>query len=248
MCSYILSFAGILRRIMGSNSRLWNLQDIFSAMVLHTHTRSAVYYTQTNGSIERVNKNFRKLSDTLKTLTSLQQSLNGCLLYYNNTIHDSTNATPSELLFKFSSNAQNLMWLFLQLMFLLSYAETMRTLWGFATTASECCSFSGQRLGAETTRPDTTHRFKVRSSFHFYAQWRLQSQRSAIETDRAPSAWRNWFCSNSGCYACSSSSLPSLGTKAGATQWLGSVMHVIYVIMFLRRGEIVLSYVYSLFV
>ena len=74
------------------------------------HIRSAVYNPQANGSIERVNRNFKKLLSSLKTegkaLPELQENINNYLLNYNNTVHDTTGVPPSELLFRYKQRTR----------------------------------------------------------------------------------------------------------------------------------------------
>lgn len=69
------------------------------------HSRSAIYNPQANGGIERVNRNFKKLFQTfqqeLVAPEELQTSLDTYLLNYNNTYHQTTSKTPSELLFSY---------------------------------------------------------------------------------------------------------------------------------------------------
>ena len=105
--SNVFTYFGFCGKITTDNGVQFNSSEFTEYLRCHgiVHIRSAVYNPQANGSIERVNKNLRKLLETLKvegvTMATLQQKLNGYLLNYNNTTHDTTNATPSELLLKF---------------------------------------------------------------------------------------------------------------------------------------------------
>ena len=67
------------------------------------HIRSAVFNPAANGSIERMNKNFRKVLVNCEkgNIQDIQSELNTYLLNYNNTPHDTTGETPSALMFKF---------------------------------------------------------------------------------------------------------------------------------------------------
>ncbi len=69
------------------------------------HIRSAIYNPQCNGSIERVNRNFKKVLENFVReevpLYKMQEALEIYLLNYNNTPHDTTQKTPSELLLSY---------------------------------------------------------------------------------------------------------------------------------------------------
>ena len=69
------------------------------------HIRSAIYNPASNGGIERVNRNFKKLFNTFRHKNvrpeELQSSLDTYLLNYNNTCHETTSKTPSELMFTY---------------------------------------------------------------------------------------------------------------------------------------------------
>lgn len=66
--------------------------------------RSSVFNAQSNGVVERFNKNISKLVDNtdFSNCDSLQQSLNIYVQNYNATKHSSTEFSPSDLMFKFS--------------------------------------------------------------------------------------------------------------------------------------------------
>ena len=105
--SNVFMYFGFCGKITTDNGVQFNSSEFTEYLRCHgiVHIRSVVYNPQVNGSIEQVSKNLRKLLETLKvegvTMATLQQKLNGYLLNYNNTTHDTTNATPSELLLKF---------------------------------------------------------------------------------------------------------------------------------------------------
>ena len=66
---------------------------------------SAVYNPQSNGAIERVNKNLKKLLDTAKqdnvSINEFHQTVSSYLLNYNNTPHGTTAVRPSHLIFRY---------------------------------------------------------------------------------------------------------------------------------------------------
>ena len=69
------------------------------------HARSSIYNPQSNGQIERVNKNFKKALSNFQReqvpLHNMQNAIDAYLLNYNNTPHDTTSSTPAELLFRY---------------------------------------------------------------------------------------------------------------------------------------------------
>ena len=67
------------------------------------HRRSAIYNPQSNGVVERMNKNLSKLLDysEIQNISQLQGVLDRYLLSYNSTIHATTEKSPSEMVFKY---------------------------------------------------------------------------------------------------------------------------------------------------
>ena len=66
------------------------------------HRRSSIFNPQSNGVVERFNKNISKLLETveLKNLFHLQELLDTYLLSYNSTQHSSTDLSPCQIIFK----------------------------------------------------------------------------------------------------------------------------------------------------
>ena len=67
------------------------------------HRRSATYNPQSNGVVERMNKNIVKLlsANEIKNIHHLQELLNNYLLAYNTTIHSSTDISPCNVIFNY---------------------------------------------------------------------------------------------------------------------------------------------------
>lgn len=67
------------------------------------HRRSAIYNPQSNGVVERVNRNIAKLLDVsiFTNIRDLQSILNNYALNYNRTSHSTTGKSPCELMFTF---------------------------------------------------------------------------------------------------------------------------------------------------
>ena len=67
------------------------------------HSKSAMYNPQSNGSIERMNRNFKKyLSNIQITKQCSYSKLTTYLRNYNNTPHDTTGVSPTSLMFRFN--------------------------------------------------------------------------------------------------------------------------------------------------
>ena len=71
-----------------------------------SHIRSAIYNPQANGQIERVNRNVKKVLENAKLDRILypeaDKHLQKYLFAYNNTMHDTINECPSQMLLKYS--------------------------------------------------------------------------------------------------------------------------------------------------
>ena len=71
-----------------------------------SHSFSAVYNPQSNGSVERMNKNIKKLIISTNAenmpISHIETMLATYLLNYNNTVHETTSVTPSSLFYKFN--------------------------------------------------------------------------------------------------------------------------------------------------
>ena len=68
------------------------------------HKRSSVYNPQSNGCVERVNRNINKLFDNVEQVTGIelaQEMLNTYVINYNGTTHGTTGKMPSELMFTY---------------------------------------------------------------------------------------------------------------------------------------------------
>ena len=70
-----------------------------------SHIRSSVFNPQSNGQIERVNKNLKKVLENARlqqvSVASMNSFLQKYLFSYNNTVHETLNACPSHMLLKF---------------------------------------------------------------------------------------------------------------------------------------------------
>ena len=70
-----------------------------------SHRRSSVYNPQSNGVVERFNKNLTKLLEVseCKNGQQLQERIDTYVLNYNTTSHSTIGASPSDLIFQFKS-------------------------------------------------------------------------------------------------------------------------------------------------
>lgn len=71
------------------------------------HRRSSVYNPQSNGVVERFNRNLTKLLEVSKFTNGqqLQESIDTYVLNYNTTSHSTTGLAPSDLIFQFKSKS-----------------------------------------------------------------------------------------------------------------------------------------------
>lgn len=69
------------------------------------HRRSSVYNPQSNGVVERFNRNLAKLLEVSKFKNGhqLQEEIDTYVLNYNSTFHATTGSTPSDLMFRYKS-------------------------------------------------------------------------------------------------------------------------------------------------
>lgn len=67
------------------------------------HKRASLFNPQSNGVVERVNRNLQKLLevDNFHSLTDLQEMLNTYTMNYNATAHSTTGKAPGDLMFSF---------------------------------------------------------------------------------------------------------------------------------------------------
>jgi len=72
------------------------------------HRRSAIYNPQANGCVERMNKNFVKLFNSIALPNSgcVQEEVDNYLLNYNATPHSSTGTAPADLMFSFKTKTR----------------------------------------------------------------------------------------------------------------------------------------------
>lgn len=72
------------------------------------HIRSSLYNPQSNGVVERVNKNLKKLIDTTEfsNFSELQKVVDNYVLNYNTTVHSTTGKSPCDVMFSFSAKSK----------------------------------------------------------------------------------------------------------------------------------------------
>jgi transposase InsO family protein len=99
---------GLCNKITTDNGSQFSSELFTTFLRCHgiSHVKSSIYNPMANGSIERVNRNLKKILENAKIDRVVFSELNGFLqrylFSYNNTVHETISDCPSKLLFRYS--------------------------------------------------------------------------------------------------------------------------------------------------